>query len=167
MNCIMRDSMLEKCIISKAGRNSLKIYLYTTKINPKESHVQYLLKFNICLFCAGLPWWLSGKESYCNAGYTNLTPGLGRSSGERMQTTPVYLPGKSHGQRSLVGYSPWGCKESDMAEWLSMRVGTWLIEYVPSYSHSCPFFDVYFLKYFLTLKIILLKTETFMLMQLV
>ena len=32
--------------------------------------------------------------------------------------TPVLLPGKSHGQRSLVGYSPWGCKESDMTEWL-------------------------------------------------
>ena len=29
------------------------------------------------------------------------------------QPTPVFLPGKSHGQRSLVGYSPWGCKESD------------------------------------------------------
>ena len=30
--------------------------------------------------------------------------------------TPVLLPGKSHGQRSLVGYSPWGCEESDMTE---------------------------------------------------
>ena len=30
--------------------------------------------------------------------------------------TPVLLPGKSHGQRSLVGYSPWGHKESDMTE---------------------------------------------------
>ena len=30
--------------------------------------------------------------------------------------TPVLLPGKSHGQRSLVGSSPWGCKESDMTE---------------------------------------------------
>ena len=29
---------------------------------------------------------------------------------------PVLLPGKSHGRRSLVGYSPWGCKESDMTE---------------------------------------------------
>ena len=28
--------------------------------------------------------------------------------------TPIFLPGKSHGQRSLAGYSPWGCKESDM-----------------------------------------------------
>ena len=28
--------------------------------------------------------------------------------------TPVFLPGKSHGEKSLVGYSPWGCKELDM-----------------------------------------------------
>ena len=32
--------------------------------------------------------------------------------------TPVLLPGKSHGRRSLVGYSPWGPKESDMTEQL-------------------------------------------------
>ena len=30
--------------------------------------------------------------------------------------TPVLLPGKSHGRRSLIGYSPWGCKESDTTE---------------------------------------------------
>ena len=35
--------------------------------------------------------------------------------------TPVLLPGKSHGQRSLVGYSPWGCEESDTTEWLHFR----------------------------------------------
>ena len=32
------------------------------------------------------------------------------------QPTLVFLPGESHGQRSLVGYSPWGCKESDPTE---------------------------------------------------
>ena len=32
------------------------------------------------------------------------------------QPTPVILPGEPHGQRSLAGYSPWGCKESDMTE---------------------------------------------------
>ena len=36
----------------------------------------------------------------------------------RWQPTPVLLPGKSHGQRSMVGYSPWGGKESDTTEWL-------------------------------------------------
>ena len=34
----------------------------------------------------------------------------------KWQSTPVLLPGKSHGQRSLVGYSPWGRKESDTTE---------------------------------------------------
>ena len=34
----------------------------------------------------------------------------------KWQPTPVPLPGKSHGQRSLVGYSPWGRKESDPTE---------------------------------------------------
>ena len=33
------------------------------------------------------------------------------------QPTPVFLPGKSHGQRSLAGYSPWSLTESDMTEW--------------------------------------------------
>ena len=32
------------------------------------------------------------------------------------QPTPVFLPGESHGQRSLVGYSPWGHQDSDMTE---------------------------------------------------
>ena len=34
----------------------------------------------------------------------------------KWQSTPVLLPGKSHGQRSLVGYSPWGREGSDMTE---------------------------------------------------
>ena len=37
----------------------------------------------------------------------------------KWQHTPVFLPGKSYGQRSLAGYSPWDCKESDTTEQLS------------------------------------------------
>ena len=44
-----------------------------------------------------------------NAGDMSSIPKLGRSPGEGNEN-PVFLPGKSHGQRSLVGYSPWGCK---------------------------------------------------------
>ena len=40
------------------------------------------------------------------------------------QPTPVFLPGESHGQRSVVGYSPWGHKESDTTEQLSMHAYT-------------------------------------------
>ena len=40
---------------------------------------------------------------------------------KEMQPTPVLLPEKSHGRRSLVGYSPWGCKESDTTEQLHIE----------------------------------------------
>ena len=38
----------------------------------------------------------------------------------KWQPTPVYLPGEFCGQRSLVGYSPWGCKELDRIEQLTL-----------------------------------------------
>ena len=57
----------------------------------------------------GLPRWLSGKESTCNAedtGDSGSVPGSGRSPCRRAwQPTPVFLPGESHGQRSLAGFS--------------------------------------------------------------
>ena len=44
-------------------------------------------------------------------------PGSGRFPWSRKwQSTPVFLPEKSHGQKSLVGYSPWDHKESNMTE---------------------------------------------------
>ena len=46
----------------------------------------------------------------------SLIPGSGRSLEEGMATHFVLLPGESHGQRNLAGYSPWGHKESDMTE---------------------------------------------------
>ena len=46
-----------------------------------------------------------------------LIPGLGIIPWRReWQFTPVFLPGESHGQKSLAGYSPWGHKESDTTE---------------------------------------------------
>ena len=58
-----------------------------------------------------------------------MPPCLSRSSGDKRHgqlcsqrrqwhPTPVLLPGKSHGRRSLVGCSPWGCEESDSTEQL-------------------------------------------------
>ena len=57
------------------------------------------------------------KASACNAGDPGSIPGSGRSPGEgNGKPTPVFLPGESHGWRSLVGYSPRSRKESDMTE---------------------------------------------------
>ena len=64
----------------------------------------------------------AGKESACNAGNLDLIPGLGRSPGEGHGNPLQYsCLGNPHGQRSLVVYSPWGCKESDMTEQLSTQ----------------------------------------------
>ena len=47
---------------------------------------------------------------------------LGREDPRRRESsTPVFLSEEFHGQRSLVGYSPWGCQVSDMTERLSMH----------------------------------------------
>ena len=49
-----------------------------------------------------------------------INPWVGRIPWSRKrQPTPVFLPGKFHGQRSLVGYSLRGCKELDTTEWLN------------------------------------------------
>ena len=64
------------------------------------------------------------KKSACNAG-DRASISVGKIPWRRKwQPTPVFLPGKSHGQRSLVGYCPWGHKESDTTEQLTLSL--WL-----------------------------------------
>ena len=58
-----------------------------------------------------LPWWLSGKETACQCRRHRFNPLVWKIPWKReWQPTTVFLPGKSHGQRNLAGYSPWGCK---------------------------------------------------------
>ena len=67
--------------------------------------------------------WLSGEESACwcrRHKRFGFNPWVAKIPWRRTwQPTAVFLPGKSHGQRSLVGYSPYNCKESDTTEWLN------------------------------------------------
>ena len=57
------------------------------------------------------------KNQAANGKRSRFDPWVGRISWRRKwQLTPVFLAGKSHGQRSLVVYSPWGHKESDTME---------------------------------------------------
>ena len=65
----------------------------------------------------GFPGDSDGKVSAGNVGDTGLIPGSGRAPGEGNGNPLQYsCLEKSHGWRSLVGYSPWGRKESDTAE---------------------------------------------------
>ena len=71
----------------------------------------------------GFPGGSDSEEFACNAGELGLIPGLRRSPrgghGNSLQFSSLE---NLHGQRSLVGYSPWGCKESDTTEQLNTKV---------------------------------------------
>ena len=68
----------------------------------------------------GFPSGSAGKESAHNAGDLGLIPGLGRSLGGGLGNPLQYSCLENpHRQRSLAGYSPWSCKELDMAKQLS------------------------------------------------
>ena len=77
---------------------------------PGPATLPNKLSVDICwLDEGGLPWWLSGKQSTCQTG------DLGSILGEipwlrKLQPTLVYLTEKSHGQRSMAGYSSWSCR---------------------------------------------------------
>ena len=76
--------------------------------------------YPVTLHVPKLRKWYTGKESTCQCKRPKFNPWAGKSLWSRKwQLTPVFLPGESHEQRSLAGYSPWGRKESDTAEQLS------------------------------------------------
>ena len=69
------------------------------------------------LLCMDFPGGLDGQESSCNVADLGSIPGLGRSPGGGHGNSIKYSCLENpHGQRSLVGYSSWGHKESDMTE---------------------------------------------------
>ena len=82
---------------------------------------------------SGFPGGIIGKESICQCRRRKrcrFNPWVGKIPWRRKwQPTPVFLPGKCHGQRSLAGYSPRGHKESDMTEH-SRRHRPWDVMYM-------------------------------------
>ena len=83
---------------------------------------RWKIKWNVICAYNGLPWWLSGKESACHCRRLRrfgLNPWVRKILWRRKwQPTPVFLPGRSHGLRSLVGYRPWDCKsQTQLSSW--------------------------------------------------
>ena len=101
------------------------------EIKKKKKH---LTKMHSCSSCrqeeisyfhrltiqAASPWWLRWSRIWLQYRRPRFNPWVGKIPWRRKwQPTPVFLPGKSHGQWSLGGYSPWGFKESDRTERLT------------------------------------------------
>ena len=80
-----------------------------------ERLLQIMLHVTIILGC--FPHVSSGKESTCQSRRFGFNPWVRKIPWRRKrQPTPVFLPAEFHGQKSLVGCSPWGHKESDTTE---------------------------------------------------
>ena len=108
---LQQDRLLCPPLSSKVCSNSC----------PLSQWCSLTISSSVAPFSLGLPRWCIGKESDCQSRRRRrlrFDSWLRKIPGRRAawQPTPVFLPGKSHGKRSLVVYSPWDCKESDMTE---------------------------------------------------
>ena len=88
-----------------------KYWSFSFNISPSNEYSR-LVSFKM-----GFPCGSDGKESACNAGDLGSIPGLGRSPGEGKGYPPQFWPGEFHGLNC-----PWGLKESDTTEQLSLSL---------------------------------------------
>ena len=93
----------------------MSLFLWDKAIARQQS-LSVALSIATAPLTRGLPWWLSGKEHACQR-RRGFDPWIRKIPWRRKwQPTAGILPGESHGQRSLVGYSPCSHKESDVTE---------------------------------------------------
>ena len=100
-----------------------KIYIISVSSGSTSYHSQISLTFKcfgwIYTYFMGFPGGSESKESACNADLNSIFGSERFPWRREWHPIPGSLPGESHGQRSLVSYSPWGHKELDTTEWLT------------------------------------------------
>ena len=119
------------------GDSKLVLPSGSFNLEPGKEECQSHSSFSLWIFSSalgtkGFPSDSVVKESACQYrrhGRCGFNPWVRKMAWKRKwQPTPVFLPGKSHGQRSLVGYCPWGCKELDVTDnwtWALDVENTW------------------------------------------
>ena len=89
------------------SKHTLPIFQFSDHLSEFGTVTPISQASQVVLVVKNLP--ASAEDMRCG-----FDPCVGKILWRRVwQPTPVFLPGKSHGQRSLAGYSPWGHKESD------------------------------------------------------
>ena len=117
------------CILFRMPGSDFRLPIFT--YFPEASKWNSLEKPS-CSTRVGLPWWTSlGAQTVKCLPTVWERPRFDSAVRKilwrrKRHHTPVLLPGKSHGRRSMIGYSPWGCKESDTTERLHFH---FLLEY--------------------------------------
>ena len=112
--------MVQACLGDNAG--SVPDYHNKADFHNKVNHMNFWVSHCIQNLCS------AGKEHarQCKRHKRHrFDPWAGKIPWRRkQQLTPVFLPGKFHGERSLAGYSPWGRKELDSIEHMCMPTHT-------------------------------------------
>ena len=95
------------CVYKVINDTTMYTYVYT------YTTLRYVWSFLVAQIVKNLP---AMQE-------TRVHPLVGKIPWRRQwQSSPIFLPGEFHGQRSLTGYSAWGCKELDMIEQISFSI---------------------------------------------
>ena len=90
----------------------LRAFIITMSCSHKSLR-NIVFWMNKCMYM--LPLWLSSREAACQCRRHDFNPWVEKVPWrKKWQPTPVFLPEKSHGQRSLMDYSLWGCEHSDL-----------------------------------------------------
>ena len=120
-------------LVDRQEGDGAKVVLMSCTQPSRSNFLQDLL---ICLWLCPL-WGFPVAQMVKNPPAMQETQvrSPGRQGRREWKPTPLFLPGESHGQRSLMRYSPWGHKESDTTELLtlltttvsSVRTSTWLL----------------------------------------
>ena len=109
---------------------------FSTTLSLFSEQMQHYLLLLSSIFHGGL----DSKSICTKCGSPGFDPWVRKILWRRKwQPTPILLPGKSHGWRSLVGYNPWGCKESDTTEWLHFLSCFLSFLLSSQFSHSTPY----------------------------
>ena len=111
-----------RSLISLTFSPILNVYPSTSQFFCSSNTNSHVI-FKIYLEFLGFPDGSDGKESTCSVGDPDSFPGSGRSPGER-NDNPLQYSCLENPMNigSLAGYSPWGHKESDMTEWLTVSL---------------------------------------------
>ena len=107
-------NMLEIHIPTDGSKENQILDLGCYKLNsaPSNAHIKKYM---------GLPWWLRWQWICLQCSRPRLNPWVRKIPWRREGlSTPVSFPGELHGQRNLEGFSPWGHKQSDTTEWLTL-----------------------------------------------
>ena len=121
-------------LIRKKSSSACRTYLdQEQKLSVILSVLLISAVFKIVYIVLGFPRWHGDKEPAFQCRRLGFDPWVRKiPCRKKWQPTPVFLPGESHTQRSLVVYSPWGCRELNRTEQLSTHIHP-IIPLLPCY----------------------------------